>query len=147
MKEKIVIACDHAGYELKEKVKTYLENKGFEVTDCGTYSTESCDYPDFAHLAASAVNKGEVKRGIVICGSGNGVSMTANKYPDVRCALCWIPEIAHLGRQHNDCNMIGIPARFISEETAMKIVDEFLTTDFEGGRHERRVSKINKVLL
>ena len=117
------------------------------MNDCGPYSTESCDYPAFAHFAAIAVNKGEVKRGIVICGSGNGVSITANKYPNVRCALCWIPEIAHLGRQHNDCNMIGIPARFISEETAMKIVDEFLTTDFEGGRHERRVNKINKVLL
>jgi ribose 5-phosphate isomerase B len=146
MKEKIVIASDHAGYELKEKVKEYLEKKGFEVQDFGTHSTESCDYPDYAHAAGSAVNKGDVKRGIVICGSGNGVSITVNKYPNVRCALSWTPEIAHLGRQHNNCNMIGLPARFISEETALQIVDEFLNTEFEGGRHERRVNKINQLL-
>lgn len=146
MKEIIVIASDHAGYEMKEMIKGYLESKGIEVKDCGTDSTVSCDYPDFAHPASSAVNKGEVRRGIVICGSGNGMSMTANKYPNVRCALCWCAEIAHLGRQHNDCNMVSIPARFISEETARQIVDEFLNTAFEGGRHERRVRKINQLL-
>ncbi len=145
MKEKIVMACDHAGYELKEKVKAYLLQQGYEVQDCGTYSTDSCDYPDYAHQAGGLVNSGAVKRGIVICGSANGVSMTVNKYPQVRCALCWLPEIAHLGRQHNDSNMIGIPARFLSEETAMHIVDEFLNTAFEGGRHECRVNKINQI--
>ncbi len=145
MKEKIVMACDHAGYEMKENIKNYLELKGYEVVDCGTYSADSCDYPDYAHKAGSMVNKGEVKRGIVICGSANGVSMTVNKYPHVRCALCWLPEIAHLGRQHNDCNMVGIPARYISLEMAKEIVDEFLGTAFEGGRHENRVNKICQV--
>ncbi len=145
MKEKIVIACDHAGYELKEIIKNYLIEKGYDIEDCGTYSTDSCDYPDYAHKAGNLVNSGEVKRGIVICGSANGVSMTVNKYPHVRCALCWLPEIAHLGRQHNDCNMIGIPARFLSVEMAKEIVDEFLATAFEGGRHENRVNKICQV--
>lgn len=146
MKEKIVIASDHAGFVLKSKVIKYLEERGFEMMDCGTYSEESCDYPDFAHQAASAVNRGEAERGIVICGSGNGVSMTANKYPNVRCALSWTPEISELGRKHNNCNMIGLPARFITEETAMRIVDMFIDTKFEGGRHERRVNKINQML-
>lgn len=146
MKEKIVIASDHAGFFLKGKVMKHLEERGLDVHDCGTYSEESCDYPDFAHKAASAVDRGDVKRGIVICGSGNGVSMTANKYLNVRCALAWTPEIAQLGRRHNDCNMVGIPARFISEETAMQIVDMFIDTKFEGGRHERRVNKINQLI-
>ena len=146
MKEIIPMACDHAGFELKEVVKHYLENKGFEVKDFGTYSTESVDYPDFAHLLGSAINKGEYRRGIVICGSGNGVQMTVNKYPNVRCALCWTAEIAHLGRQHNDCNVISMPARFISTETALQIVEEFLNTSFEGGRHQRRVEKINQII-
>ncbi len=146
MKEIIPIACDHAGYELKNKVIEHLQKRGLDVKDYGTYSTESCDYPDYAHQAGSAVNRGEYKRGIVICGSGNGVQMTVNKYPNVRCALCWNAEIAHLGRQHNDCNMISIPARFIEEEEAMKVVDEFLDTPFEGGRHQRRVEKISQLL-
>lgn len=141
------MASDHAGYELKCTIKSYLEAKGFEVKDCGTYSTDSCDYPDFAHQVGSAVNKGEYKRGIVICGSGEGVSMTVNKYPNVRCVLSWIPEIAHLGRQHNNANVLAMPARFIPEETAKAIVDEFMNTEFEGGRHERRVEKISKVIL
>ena len=140
------MACDHAGYELKEVVKKHLEERGFEVEDFGTYGTESVDYPDFAHKVGSAVNRGEYKRGIVICGSGNGVQMTVNKYPNVRCALCWTAEIAHLGRQHNDCNMVSLPARFISQEVALQIVDEFLDTEFEGGRHLRRVEKINKLI-
>lgn len=136
------MACDHAGYELKLVIKSFLEEKGFEVMDFGTHSTESCDYPDFAHKLSCSINNGTYKRGIVICGSGNGVQMTANKYNKVRCALCWIPEIAHLARQHNDANVISMPARFISEETAKQIVEEFLNTPFEGGRHERRVEKI-----
>ena len=146
MKEIIPIACDHAGYELKLKVIEHLKGLGFEVKDFGTHSSESCDYPDFAHQVGSALNRGEFKRGIVICGSGNGVQMTVNKYPNVRCALCWTPEIAHLGRQHNDCNCVSIPARFIDEATALKVVDEYLDTEFEGGRHQRRVEKINKLL-
>ena len=146
MQEIIPIACDHAGYELKLKVIAHLKEKGFDVKDYGTDSTESCDYPDFAHQVGSALEKGEFKRGIVICGSGNGVQMTVNKYPNVRCALCWNAEIAHLGRQHNDCNMVSLPARFIPQETALQIVDEFLDTPFEGGRHQRRVEKINKLI-
>lgn len=147
MKEIIPIACDHAGYGLKLKVIERLKEKGFEVKDFGTHSSESCDYPDFAHQVGSAINRGEYKRGIVICGSGNGVQMTVNKYPNVRCALCWTPEIAHLGRQHNDCNILSMPARFISEETAMQILDEYLNTEFEGGRHQRRVEKISQIKL
>ena len=103
-------------------------------------------YPDFAHQVGRAINNGEYRRGIVICGSGNGVQMTVNKYPNVRCALCWTAEIAHLGRQHNDCNVISMPARFIPQETALAIVDEYLDTEFEGGRHQRRVEKINQLL-
>ena len=146
MKEIIPIACDHAGFEFKEMVKNYLLDKGFEVKDFGTYSTESCDYPDYAHLLGSAINKGEYGRGIVICGSGNGVQMTVNKYPNVRCALCWTPEIAQLGRQHNDCNVVSLPARFISQDIALQIVDAFINTSFEGGRHQRRVSKVGQVI-
>lgn len=146
MKEIIAIACDHAGFELKQVVIAHLEKMGFETKDFGTYSADSCDYPDYAHKVGSAINNGTYRRGIVICGSGNGVQMTVNKYPNVRCALCWTPEIAHLGRQHNDCNIISLPARFISEETALSIVDEYINTSFEGGRHQRRVEKINKIV-
>jgi ribose 5-phosphate isomerase B len=146
MKEIIPIASDHAGYELKNKVIEHLKTKNFDVKDFGTYSSESVDYPDFAHKVGSAVNKGEYQRGIVICGSGNGVQMTVNKYPNVRCALCWNEEIASLARQHNDANIISLPARFINEETALKIVDIYLTTPFEGGRHMRRVEKISQLL-
>lgn len=146
MKEIIPIACDHAGYELKEVVKAHLVARGFDVKDYGTNSNDSVDYPDYAHQVGHAVNCGEYSRGIVICGSGNGVQMTVNKYPNVRCALCWNEEIAHLGRQHNDCNVVSLPARFISQDVALRIVDEFLDTPFEGGRHQRRVEKINKLL-
>ena len=145
MQEIIPIACDHAGYELKLKVVEHLKSKGFEVKDFGTDSTDSCDYPDYAHRVGSALERGDYRRGIVICGSGNGVQMTVNKYPHVRCALCWTPEIAHLARQHNDANCISMPARFISEETALAIVDEYLGTGFEGGRHTRRVEKISQI--
>lgn len=147
MKEIIPIASDHAGYELKKIVIDYLKSKDFEVEDMGTYSSDSVDYPDFAHKVGSAVNNGTYKRGIVICGSGNGVQMTVNKYPNVRCALCWNEEIAQLGRQHNDANIISMPARFVSSELALKMVDIFLNTKFEGGRHQRRVEKINKLIL
>ena len=146
MKEIIPIASDHAGYELKNKVIEYLKSKDFDVKDYGTFSSDSVDYPDYAHQVGSAINKGEYKRGIVICGSGNGVQMTVNKYPNVRCALCWNEEIASLARQHNDANIISLPARFIDEDTALRIVDIYLNTPFEGGRHQRRVEKINKLL-
>jgi len=139
--KKIAIAADHAGFEYKELMKKYLEGKA-EVTDYGTYSTDSVDYPDYVHPAASSVENGENELGILICGSGNGVQITANKHQKIRCALCWMPEIASLARQHNDANMISIPARFIAKELAFEIVDKFLTTDFEGGRHQNRVDKI-----
>ena len=146
MKETIPIASDHAGYELKQKVIVHLQERGLQVHDYGTYSTESCDYPDYAHQVGRALEQGDYLRGIVICGSGNGVQMTVNKYPHVRCALCWTPELAALGRQHNDCNCLSLPARFISEETALQIVDAYLDTPFEGGRHQRRVEKISHLL-
>ena len=145
MNEIIPISSDNAGFELKEKVIKFLSSKNIDTKDFGTYSSDSVDYPDFAHKVGSAINKGEYKRGIVICGSGNGVQMTVNKYPGVRCALCWNEEIASLARQHNDANILSLPARFIPEELALKIVDIFLNTDFEGGRHQRRVEKINKL--
>lgn len=146
MNEIIPIACDHAGFELKEKVKKHLEKNGYTVKDFGTFSTDSVDYPDYAHLLGSSINKKEYLRGIVICGSGNGVQMTVNKYPGVRCALCWNNEIAQLARQHNDANVIALPARFIDHNEALTLVDTFLNTPFEGGRHQRRVEKINKLL-
>lgn len=139
---KIAIACDHAGFEYKEKLVDYLKNKGYEVKDFGTHSPESMDYPDAVHPLASAVEAGESDKGIVLCGSGNGVSMTANKHQGIRCALCWNLEIAWLARLHNEANVCAIPARFISYEEAEEIVTRFLTTDFEGGRHQRRVEKI-----
>lgn len=143
MSEIIPIASDHAGYELKEKVKQFLLSKNIEAKDFGTFSSESVDYPDYAHKVGAAINRNEYKRGIVICGSGNGVQMTVNKYPGVRCALCWNEEIASLARQHNDANILSLPARFIPEELALRIVDIFLNTGFEGGRHQRRVEKIS----
>lgn len=146
MKEIIPIASDHAGYELKEEVKKFLATLDIDTNDFGTFSTDSVDYPDFAHKVGSAINRGDYKRGIVICGSGNGVQMTVNKYPNVRCALCWNEEIASLGRQHNDANIISLPARFVSTDLALKMVRIFLDTPFEGGRHQRRVDKINRLL-
>lgn len=142
MDKLIGIACDHAGYKLKEKVKAYLQQEGYSVKDFGTNSEESVDYPVFAHQLASKINSGELPRGIVICGTGNGVNMVANKYPHVRSALCWKPEIATLARQHNNANILALPARFIEEDLAMETLKAYLTTDFEGGRHERRVNLI-----
>ena len=138
----IAIGCDHAGYGLKEVIKRILTEKGYDVNDCGTYSEESTDYPDYAHAVAKDVIDNN-KRGILICGSGNGINMTANKHQEIRSALCWKAEIAEMARLHNDANIVAIPARFIPEEEALKIVDIFLGTEFEGGRHERRVSKIS----
>ncbi len=137
----IGFACDHAGFELKNFLMEYLRQKGFEIRDFGTNSTDSCDYPDYAHPLASAVENGECI-GFAICGTGNGISMTANKHQGVRCALCWDVEIAALARQHNNANICGMPARFISKELAVEIVETFLKTEFEGGRHERRINKI-----
>ena len=142
MSDKIGLACDHAGFKLKEFVKTYLERKGLEWEDFGTNSEESCDYPDYAHALATAIERGDIKRGIAICGSGEGISMTLNKHQQIRAALVWIPEIAHLTRQHNDANVLCMPGRFINEEEAENIMDEFLNTPFEGGRHTRRIEKI-----
>lgn len=139
----ILIGSDHAGYELKEVLKKKLQAEGFEVKDYGTHSTESMDYPDVAHPLAHDVQTGKAERAILICGSGNGVSMTANKYPAVRAALCWNPELASLARQHNNANILTLPARFIPVEVAEQCVDAFLHTAFEGGRHARRVEKIS----
>ena len=138
----IGLACDHAGYELKEYVKTWLEAKGWEYKDFGTYSTDSCDYPDFAHPLAEAVETGECYPGISICGCGEGISMPLNKHQGIRAALCWIPEIAHMTRLHNDANVLVMPGRYISTETASEIMQEFFTTEFEGGRHQKRIDKI-----
>ncbi|MFZ1808533.1 MAG: ribose 5-phosphate isomerase B [Cyclobacteriaceae bacterium] len=143
MKQKIAIGSDHAGYEMKEEVKSLLEKQGFEITDFGTNSTESTDYPDYAHPVANTVEKGENELGILICGSANGVAMAANKHQGIRAAICWNEELASLARQHNNANILCLPARFIKMELAEKIVDQFLKVSFEGGRHERRVNKIS----
>lgn len=139
--KKIAIACDHAGFELKEYLKQQLQGK-YELQDFGTYSAESVDYPDFVHPAAESVEIGANELGILICGSGEGVAITANKHQQIRCALCWMPELGVLARQHNNANMIALPARFIAKELALEIAEKFLTTDFEGGRHQNRVNKI-----
>ena len=139
----IGVASDHAGYELKTKVIKHLESKGCVVHDFGTDSAESVDYPDYAHKLADAVENGSCHFGIAVCGSGNGVNMTVNHHRKVRGALCWTPEIAALARQHNDANIISLPARFIEASIALQMVDVFLSTDFEGGRHQRRVEKID----
>ena len=136
------LCSDHAGYELKGIIEGYLESKGIGCRDFGTYSAESCDYADFAHPCAVAVESGENYPGIAICGSGNGIGMTLNKHQGIRAALCWEPELARLARAHNNANVLVLPARFISPETALEIVDVFLSTAFEGGRHERRIEKI-----
>lgn len=136
------LASDHAGFELKEFVKQYLTEKGIPFKDYGTNSDVSCDYPDFGHALAQGMEKGEVYPGIGICGSGEGIAMSLNKHQNIRAGLAWIPEIAHLIRQHNDANVLVMPGRFINHEMARKIMDEFLSTNFEGGRHQRRVEKI-----
>lgn len=142
--KKIAIACDHAGFEYKEYLKNQLSSR-YEIQDFGTNSLDSVDYPDFVHPAATSVENRENELGILICGSGQGVQLTANKHQKIRCALCWMPELGSLARQHNNCNMVAIPARFIAKELALEIVEKFLETPFEGGRHEKRVEKISCV--
>lgn len=141
MKRKIAIGADHAGYKLKGELITFLKGKDYEVVDFGCLSEDSIDYPDYAHPVAHMVETEEIM-GILLCGSGNGISMTANKHRGIRCALCWSEEIAILARQHNDANIISLPARYISLLEAKHFVDAFLGTEFEGGRHQRRVDKI-----
>lgn len=141
-KQNIALCSDHAGYEMKEMIKGYLEANGLEYTDFGTHSTESCDYPDYAHPAALAVESGKCGCGIALCGSGNGIAMTLNKHQGIRAALCWLPELASLARRHNDANVLVLPARFIEPAVALEIVNTYLNTDFEGGRHQRRIDKI-----
>ncbi|WP_140485414.1 ribose 5-phosphate isomerase B [Flavobacterium sp. GSA192] len=140
---KISIGNDHAGPEYKKAIVQYLESKGHQVTNYGTDTTASVDYPDFGHPVASDVEEGKADYGIVICGSGNGIAMTVNKHAGVRAGLCWTKEIAYLTRLHNDANIVSIPARYTSIEQAIEIVDTFLTTEFEGGRHQNRVDKIS----
>lgn len=139
----IPIGADHAGFELKEKVKTFLSMKGIEVKDFGCNSTDSIDYPDYGHPVAEMVENNPGMIGILICGSGNGINMTANKHQGIRSALCWKNEIAELARLHNDANIIALPARFISDEEAFEMIDTFLNTPFEGGRHQNRINKIS----
>lgn len=143
MKEIIPIGNDHAGYQLKHELIALLTGYDLEVKDMGTFSEESVDYPDFIHPVAYAVEHNRYSRGIIICGSGNGAAMVANKYQHVRAALCWTPEIARLARLHNDANILALPARFISTEEATGIVRVFLNTPFEGGRHTNRVYKVS----
>lgn len=138
----IGLCSDHAGFPLKQHVKQWLESKGLTYKDFGTYTEESCDYPDYAHPLAEAIERGECGPGIAICGSGQGISITLNKHQGIRCALCWEPELAALSRKHNDANVLAMPGRFISNEQADAIMEAFFSTDFEGGRHLRRVQKI-----
>jgi len=142
MIQKIAIGADHAGFTLKEQLKAWLEKYGHVTRDFGTYSNESADYPDFAHPVALAVEQKEFDLGLLVCGSGNGVAMTANKHQGIRAAICWTEDLAALAREHNDANVLCLPARFVSAEDAVRILDRFLHSSFEGGRHARRVGKI-----
>lgn len=139
---KIAIGSDHAGFDLKESLKKYIESMGNKVTDFGPETDARTDYPDYAHPVAEAVQKGEFDLAVLICGSGNGINMSANKHQGIRAALCWEPELAALARQHNNANILSLPARFIEEQTAKDCVKAFLTNQFEGGRHATRVEKI-----
>ena len=139
----IALGADHAGVAYKQEVIDWLEKKGYQVKDFGTYTTDSVDYPDFAHPTATSVETGEAAFGILFCGSANGVAITANKHAGIRAGLCWLPEVAQLTRLHNDANMICVPARFVSIESAIEMIDLFMTTAFEGGRHQGRVDKIS----
>ncbi|MDE5552394.1 MAG: ribose 5-phosphate isomerase B [Muribaculaceae bacterium] len=138
----IAFASDHAGYQLKKEIEKYVESLGYAVRDYGTDSEDSCDYPDYAHPAALAVENGDADFGIAMCGSGNGIQMTLNKHQGIRAALCWLPEIASLAKQHNNANILVMPARFITLDEAKAIVDAYLNAEFEGGRHQRRIDKI-----
>ncbi|HMR43222.1 MAG TPA: ribose 5-phosphate isomerase B [Saprospiraceae bacterium] len=138
----IAIGCDHAGFPLKEPIIGLLKSKGILVHDWGTFATDSVDYPDFVHPVAGMVENGQADLGIVICGSGNGVAITANKHQGIRAALCWSAELTALARQHNNANVLALPARFVEPDLALKMVEMFISTDFEGGRHTQRVAKI-----
>lgn len=138
----IAVGCDHAGFEYKEAVVKRLQQEGLQVKDFGTHSKDSVDYPDFAHPVAESVEKGECGFGILLCGSANGVAITANKHQQIRAAICWNMSVAELARQHNNANIICIPARFVSQTLALDMVDKFMETEFEGGRHQKRVTKI-----
>lgn len=142
MIQTLAIGADHAGFTLKEHLKKWLESNGHTTRDFGTYTAESADYPDFAHPVAEAVESEEFDLGLLVCGSGNGVAMTANKHAGIRAAICWNVELAGLAREHNDANVLCLPARFIAPEEAVQILDRFLNSSFEGGRHARRVGKI-----
>lgn len=139
----IAIGSDHAGFEYKQQLVSWLEEKGFEINDLGVHNPESSDYPDFAHPVAHEVEKADASFGILLCGSANGVAMTANKHQGIRAALCWQPDVARITRQHNNANIICIPSRFVSLEYAKQMIEAFIETPFEGGRHQRRVSKIS----
>ena len=141
-KRTIAIGCDHAGFPLKNSIIELLEKRKFHVLDMGTKSTDSVDYPDFIHPVANSIESKEAELGIILCGSGNGVAMTANKHQGIRAAIAWKEELASLARLHNDANILALPVRFIDEALALRMVDIFLDTDFEGGRHGRRVDKI-----
>ncbi|HPA30294.1 MAG TPA: ribose 5-phosphate isomerase B [Bacteroidia bacterium] len=142
--QSIIIGSDHAGFTLKEAIKKRF-SLNFEFTDKGTFSTDSVDYPDYAHEVAGEVEAGKYSFGILLCGSANGVAITANRHNGVRAAICWMPEIAELARKHNNANIICIPARFVSDETAFLMIEKFFSTEFEGGRHQKRIDKINCV--
>ena len=145
MAERIPIGSDHAGFQLKERLKAELKRLGFEPIDVGTKSEESTDYPDYAKPVAEGVSTGEVKRGILMCGTGLGMSYTANRFPHVRAAVAWTPEIAELSRHHNDSNILVLPARFVSEEQGIEILQRWLGTPYDGGRHDRRIEKIERI--
>lgn len=142
----IAIGCDHAGYKMKKYLISHLEGEGFRFQDFGTNSEESVDYSDYIHPLAKAIDTGSIQMGIILCGTANGVAITANKYRNVRAAICWNEDVVRLARQHNDANILALPARFISCEEAVKFVRLFMSTGFEGGRHERRVKKISEII-
>lgn len=144
---KIALASDHAGYERKQSIIHYFQANNIQYEDLGCYSNESCDYPDYGNKIAKAISKGEFEKGITFCGTGQGISISTNRYPKIRSAVCWIPEIARLARQHNDANICAIPGRFVSDEEAIAIVEVFLNTSFEGGRHQRRLDKLLQVYI
>ncbi|TGE26672.1 ribose 5-phosphate isomerase B [Hymenobacter metallicola] len=143
LENKLAIGSDHAGFAYKEMLAHWLRDNGYEVKDFGTHSADSVDYPDFVHPLAASITSGEFERGILVCGSANGVAITANKHAGIRAAIAWAPELAELARQHNNANIICVPERFVTEEAARDIVSKFLNTTFEGGRHKTRVSKID----
>ena len=144
---RICLGSDHAGFEIKDYIKSYLQNQTehkLDINDLGCYSEERVDYPDFAHKVASQISEGKADLGILVCGSGNGISMSANKWEDIRCALCWNSEITEMARLHNDANILSLPGIYITKEEAIEFVEIFLNTGFEGGRHSDRISKIKK---